>query len=388
MNRFDLETVNHFVLHKQHLTGESKINNVLQITHDIGGLHATGATIPYLSLFIRSESFTKEDLERELYIKKTLARIRYVRKTLYILPKEKIPIAFAAVAKNSEVMTKQHMEYLQLTPKKYKDLTKKILLTLENQALTTKEIKRSLGEIPNLSYILRMMCFQGLLIRGKPQAGWKSSLHTYHPFHLYYPDMDLGSISEEDAQEVVIKDYISSFGPVTEKDIIWWTGFNKGSVKKALTRLNGELEEIEIKGLDGKFIHFSSQWKDLKSLFSSQKLEICLLPYLDPYLMGYKERERCLDKDFFDYIYDRSGNATSSILFNGKIIGVWDFGQLHFKYFLFEKVSRSTVQSIQVQGLNVRRFISDDVVQIKECTQMVPLPQRTAGGFMTPLKDC
>jgi len=27
-------------------------------------------------------------------------------------------------------------------------------------------------------------------------------------------------------------------------------------------------------------------------------------------------------------------------------------------------------------------------IQVKECDNMIPLTKRTAGGFMSPLKDC
>ena len=35
---------------------------------------------------------------------------------------------------------------------------------------------------------------------------------------------------------------------------------------------------------------------------------------LDPYLMGYKDRERYLDPRFKDFVFDRSGNVTNTIV--------------------------------------------------------------------------
>lgn len=49
-----------------------------------------------------------------------------------------------------------------------------------------------------------------------------------------------------------------------------------------------------------------------------------LLPVQDPYLMGYKVRARYLDERWRDFVFDRSGNATSSIRVDGRVAGVWD----------------------------------------------------------------
>ncbi|MFW9947921.1 MAG: hypothetical protein ACFFDX_13945, partial [Candidatus Odinarchaeota archaeon] len=84
MDEFILAKINQWVLKKQYLLNDSKINDILQITDDICGLHATGTMEPYLTLFARTPDFKKEELENELYIKKTLGRIRGIRKTLYI----------------------------------------------------------------------------------------------------------------------------------------------------------------------------------------------------------------------------------------------------------------------------------------------------------------
>lgn len=87
MEKFELNPVNYFVLQKHHLTEDSKINDILQITDDLCGLHATGSIEPYLALFERVRDFNKEDLEQELYIKKRLGKVRCMRKTLFIQTK-------------------------------------------------------------------------------------------------------------------------------------------------------------------------------------------------------------------------------------------------------------------------------------------------------------
>ena len=384
----DLDRINRFVLGKQHLTADTRTENILNITHDIGGLHATGATTPYLSLLARMKTFDRKDLEEELYRKKTLARIRYARNTFYILPKEMLPVAFAAVRSKALAATEKYLDHLQLTPAAYDNLTRKIFDLLQKKGLAIGEIKGELGPVPNLSLILRLLCFQGFLICGKPKGGWKSSLHTYHALFKYFPDINLDLYGEEDARERIISSYIEAFGPVTERDIVWWTGFSKSQVKKALIKRETELTKIEVTGLSSEYYLFTSQLERLKSRGLSRQKPVNLLPYLDPYLMAYRDRDRYLDGEFFNFVYDRSGNATATILCDGKITGVWDIDESRLKFHLFSKVTDDVRNQIHVHAEKLGRFIIGKKPAISECKKMLPLTERTAGGFMSPLKTC
>jgi len=384
---YNLKAVNRFILGKQHLSGDSKIDDLVQITRDIGGLHATSTTTPYLSLLARTNSFTKENLREELYLKKSLAKVTYVRKTVFILPENMLPIAMSAVQRNTKLLTDQHLKYLQLTQREYESTAKKILHILKNRGLPLKELKTEMGSIPNLMYIVRMMCFQGLLIRGAPRSGWKSNLHSYFPFSEYYPDLDMSILDEKVALRFVIMEYITNFGPVTETDITWWTGFPKSLVRDILKEIQDELSTVKISDLEDKYYILSSQASTLKDIRTQNFNTINILPCLDPYLMGYKNRDRYLDKKFYSNVFDRSGNATTTILYEGKVIGVWDFNAPEFKYFLFYDLESEILDNLKAQAGKIGRFISGKDIHLKKCKSMKPLAKRTGAGTASPLKD-
>ncbi len=382
-----LKAVNHYILGKQHLSDDSKTDNIVQITRDIGGLHATSAPTPYLSLLARTNSFAKENLQEELYQKKSLAKVTYVRKTMFILPENMLPIAFSAVQRNTKILTDQHLKYLQMTQKKYENTAKKILNILKNRGLTLKELKTEMGMVPNLMYIVRMMCFQGLLIRGAPKSGWRSNLHTYFPFREYFPDLDMSILDEKEALRFVITEYITNFGPVTESDITWWTGFPKGLVGELLKEIQDELSIIIIKGLKGHYFVLSSQERAMKDIQIQSFNTLNIVPCLDPYLMGYKNRNRYLDQNFYSYVFDHSGNATTTILHEGKVIGIWDFDAPLFKYFLFYDMESEIIDNLFTQAKKIGRFISGKDIRLIKKESMKPLAKRTGAGVVSPLKD-
>jgi hypothetical protein len=390
MNEITLNLVNAYTLQKQHLTEDAKIGDIIQIVRDIGGLHATGSTTPYLSLFARTNHFTRTELEEELYQKKNLAKIRFVRKTMYILPKELLGVAYAAMKSIIELASERFSEYMEINQQQYLTMSKSILNLLDQGGMSTKEIKKALDTSLNISPIVNLMCDQGLLIRGKPKSGWKSNIHIYYLFRDYFPSLNLKALDADDARALLVLQYLTSFGPVTENDIAWWTGFPKRDISKVLDSLQDTIQYIRISGIEGDYLILSPEEHALKSIKPLDTKEVSLLPGLDPYMMGYKNRERYLSPKNYEYISDRGGNATSSLLINGEVAGVWDFVQTPkplVKFFLFEECEDLLFQKISLKARSLGRFITDKDVEIQKYDSMIPLTQRTAGSQMSPLKD-
>ncbi len=391
MNRITLSQANHFVLRKQHLTDESRSEDVVQIVKDVGGLHATSSKTPYLSLFSRMRKFSREILDEELYKKRNLGKIRYIRKTVFILPKETISAAFVATRSLVEPTSEQYSKFLGISEKQYETISRRIMKILEGRGMTTKDCKKELGTALNISPIVNLMCDKGLLIRGEPQGGWKSNIHTYYLFREYFPDVDLKAIDEGEARRLVVEQYLASFGPATGNDVAWWTGFPKGQIRQIITGLQDKVSSIRIPDTEAEYLVLSSDRSSLIHMKTPKNPVINMLPGLDPYLMGYKDRERYLSSKYYNYVFDRSGNTTSTILVNGEVIGIWDFADKHeplIKLFLFEGVKESLLKDIHFAAKKIGEFIAHREVQTKECDCMIPLTQRTAGSVMSPLRDC
>lgn len=122
-----------------------------------------------------------------------------------------------------------------------------------------------------------------------------------------------------------------------------------------------------------------------------EKPVVNLLPVQDSYLMGYKRRERYLADEYYDYVFDRSGNAISVILIDGRVAGIWDTeeeGEPAVKLFLFEEAPKGIREEIQVKAGETGEFVVEGEVGVKWCESMLLLTKRTAGSMMSPLKGC
>jgi len=384
------QQANLFVLGKQHLTPGSRLEDVVRVAGDIGGLHATGATTPYLSLWARCPGFTRARLEVELYERHTLARLRSVRGTIYIYPREFLPVAFAATSASVIALSRRYMEASGVTFEQYQRVSQDVLRLLAGREMTAVAIRQALQIDAYVPTVLNLMCDQGLLLRARPDKGWRDAHHRYARFSEYLPGVDLKQYSAGEASVEIVRQYLRSFGPAGEHDMAWWTGFTRSRVRTALHELGGKVTEIELRGTERPWWLLSEEVEPLRQTRPAGAPTVNLLPGLDPYLMGYRERARWLDEARAPWVFDRAGNATNVILVDGRAAGVWDVaptGEPGVKVFLFEDPPRQVLDTIQAEARQLGRFILERDVSVRQVREMVPLPQRNAGGFMSPLRE-
>ena len=378
MNKFTLNKVNRFVLRKHHLTEDSKGDDVVQVVKDVCALHAQVPTTPYLSLFQRMEDFNQKDLERELYQEKSLVKVKCMRGTLFILPRELVAPAVAATRRQfvkNGALLKQYAYMQRIFEESKRDsspfkaseetiekFTKEILDLLQDaeEGLTVKEIKRELGTQINISYLVSSLCDRAVLARGET-GKWTTAEHKYVLWEHWLPNVRL-EMEEEKARAILIQSYLAAFGPVTENDISWWTGFSKTLVRKTLREMESEVEKIEIQGLDNTFILLKSDIAGLGRI-SGTESSVHLLPRFDAYVAGYKNRQRLIAQEHQEKVFWKTrGQIAASILANGRIVGTWDHkkkgGRLTTTFALFEQVSDGTVEKIHTEAEKSGEFIA------------------------------
>lgn len=388
MKSLALLRVNRYVLRKQHLLEGSRIDDILQIAGDICGLHATGVKEPYLALLARSRSFQFEQLSRELNLTRKLIKMRCMRGTLYLLTHEVAQTAFAATQALVQDLSERFAEFRGASMQSYHTTVQRVLELMDDRELTLAEIKTALGDPPALSAMLNLMCDQALLARIQ-HGRWQSKSYRYAAFGAYYPELDLKKYDEATALQLLILRYLQSFGPANLDDIAWWIGVLKSKTKEALNAVRDQLREIEIEGLPGAFFLPRAELQSLLDMRHVGEPSVNILPILDPYLMGYRHRQRYLDPSRYDYIFDRTGNATSTILVEGRVTGIWDYGDSSsgLKYYLFEDLEEGILAQVRLKLRQAGLFLTGKETEIKSVGSMTPLKGRTAGGFISPLKS-
>jgi hypothetical protein len=276
-----------------------------------------------------------------------------------------------------------------ISERRYAALSAKIAEVLAGRSMTAASIRSALGVRKEISSVLYRMCDEGILLRDQGEQGWKDRSVYYRLFREVLPEVELGSIGETEAMAAVVEQYLRCFGPASEGDIVWWTGFAKSEVQRAVGVLAHRVIRVPL-AEDGRPALLLQD--DLESLERTQLPErplVSLLPLLDGYLMGFRERARYLRPEHRDFVFDRGGNVTSTVLLNGNIVGVWDWEEEPrpvVKVHYLVRVNRESRALVEEEARKVGRFLCGQDVDFILCGTMSPLVARTAGGFQSPLK--
>lgn len=102
--------------------------------------------------------------------------------------------------------------------------------------------------------------------------------------------------------------------------------------------------------------------------------------------MGCRDRARLMDADHEALVYDRGGNATSVVLQDGRITGVWDLTESPTRsgrVMLFDPASAVKRRVLDVVA-ETGAFWFGHSIPVREYVQMVPFGQRT-GVMCKPL---
>ncbi len=104
------------------------------------------------------------------------------------------------------------------------------------------------------------------------------------------------------------------FGPGSETDLAWWTGWDRKSVRVALA----DLSAVEVSLGDGVGYLLPD---DLEPVEAPPPW-VAFLPGLDPTTMGWKSRDWYLG-EHAPRLFDRNGNAGPTVWWDGRVIGGW-----------------------------------------------------------------
>jgi len=356
----ELSQVHRLLLRKQHLSPPSAKASAKDLVGEVGGLHAAGAATTYLSLWSRRRSFTKEELQTALYDDRSVAKVLCMRNTLFILPKELLPVAYQATKQRRDALIDRYLRHYGMTRSRYGQCCDTVRELLGSGAKTAAEIKRELSD-PDTNLVVDLMPNDWRLVRGYPRGTWRSSLHEYSTFEVWYPNVDLGSLTPQQAHVELVRHYLSRLGPATADDIAWWAGLAKSEVRTALGSTGADLQQVEIKNLGSGYLLLS---RDLDTLGSDppEERESLFLPSLDPYIMGYKDRTRFLDPGSSNKVFDRAGNALPTVWQGGRVIGVWveNSKRSALQVLLFDEAGSRLTRQLEEQARSLSLFLEHD----------------------------
>lgn len=321
---------------RHHVAPGTRVPTVLQATRGVVCLHASDPATVHVSARARMVDGTIEAVDRALYQDRELIRMLAMRRTLFVVPVDEAATIHAAaslaVARNERRRTEQLVASLGVrdVDRWVRRAEKDALASLEARGeATAREVaqdvpalrertlvnvgKRYQAHLGMAGRILLQLAVDGRIVRGRPRGTWISSQYRWSTI-----DRWLGGpfepIPVDQARATLVRRWLERFGPGTEADLRWWTGWTAAAVRKALA----DIHAVAV-GLDGVEGYVAAD-----DLDASPQPDpwVALLPSLDPTTMGWQGREWYLGPHRL-VLFDTNGNAGPTIWVDGRIVGGW-----------------------------------------------------------------
>lgn len=310
----------------------------VEVARAVLALHATDPATVYLSVLARAHDLTVEDVASAMYDDRSMVRMLAMRRTLFVFPSETVPVAHHAASVDVAAATirrtlLKQLRTLPTDPELPEDLEGWLsdveagveraaaeLGSASGAQLSAAEPRLRTAFLPTTdkaydvrrtvtTQLLTLMGAEGRLVRGRPMGSWTSRQHTWQPATAVWPD-GIPQLDREQARAQLVEQYLRRFGPATEADVAWWTGWPLGVTRNALAALDAD----EVDGL--------RVMADDTDQVGVPAPVATLLPALDPTPMGWKQREWFLPEDPTG-LYDRMGNVGPTVWWAGEVVGAW-----------------------------------------------------------------
>jgi hypothetical protein len=384
MIRVTLVEVNQFILQKNYLAVK-KASNIAGLINNLIGLPGKPLTTPFLSARARLANFTPNQLLSELYQNRSLIKSALMRNSAYIVNTEQYLVWHAATTRQRN---KDFNAEFRLWGIESNDDVERwgqaILDVLDDEPLTAETITQRLpqdmvkqlsqtsrgGRVTttgNVALALRWLAAKGMLGVSRNSSDWRVEEPIYARLTHWHPGLDLSKAPDEaEAQKLLARDYLAAFGPATEADLSFWTGFSKRETARAVAALSGETILTMVEGIPGMLLTLKSQTDALKAVTIPPGPVVNVLPADDPFTTAHRaSRARYYnDQTLQRRIFSSSGPAKPAILINGQIVGVWDWqmenDQDIITWQLLTELHPPLIPQIQTEVERVAHFIGSD----------------------------
>ncbi|MFG2309619.1 winged helix DNA-binding domain-containing protein [Streptomyces sp. NPDC048566] len=364
-----------------------------EVADSLVALHGTDPATVYLAVGARLAECgaTVAETERALYEDRTLVRMHGMRHTVFVFPSPLAAVVHASTG--LDIAAKARAALVKdMAAGSDGRLTGDWLARVEESALaalarrgeaTVDELTRdeprlrerftyAAGksyEAPHTvsSRLMRVLGVEGRVVRGRPLGSWTSSRFRWAvaPPHPAMPP--------DEARSDLLGRWLTACGPATEADLVWWTGWRVGDVRRALSAVDA----VAVL-LDGGVTGYVAAGDE--EPVAAPEPWAALLPGLDPTPMSRRERDWYLDPSLRGALFDRSGNIGPTVWWDGRVIGGWaqrPDGEIVWRLMDTEGVGREARDAVAAQAERLGEWVGATRVTPRFRT---PLERELAAG--------
>lgn len=297
----------------------NKFNDVFSCVEGLHGIQAQYDIYSYISLLNRVNGFNLNDLLKTNVFKSWGQRV-----TLHINTKTNMDIN-RNIYSGEQNWIKKYFNTIKVN---IDDVFLDIINGTYDETITKESIQNNIKcTNPDIlflwSAIIAQASIDGILYE-------KINLNNKKHFAFYRRNFISDNISKENfdsSLNLLIIKYIKTYGPVSVKDFMHWSGLGGKKIVNAFYEVADTTKKINIDGVHYYYIN----GLDARIAFP----DIILLGKFDPLLLAYSDKSWIIDHEKEKYIWKKAGQVEGVIMLDGDVVGTWKCRKFKDKLFFF-----------------------------------------------------
>lgn len=311
-------------------------------------------------------------MDRVLYEDRSAIRMLAMRRTMFVVAIEDVPMvhsaASLAVARTERKRNEQFVALLGVedAAEWLTAAREATIVALERLGeATTQELALEVPALPERvrvnigkpyeaevsmsSRVLLALAVEGRIVRSRRRGSWISGQYRWTSAERWFRG-PIDPVPVDAAQAELVRRWLGRFGPGTETDLRWWTGFTAREIRAALATVGAVT--VDLDGGAGFCLPHDLEPTPLPEPW------VALTPGLDPTLMGWKERDWYLG-EHKAALFGSTGNGGPAVWADGRIVGGWAVrpgGEVVWK--LLEDVGREKASGVEAEAARLTEFLS------------------------------
>jgi winged helix DNA-binding protein len=309
----------------------------------IGGIQAQYAPSMYIGLWSRLEGFEREQLTRALG-RKTVVQGTLMRTTIHLVSRADYwPFTVAVRETRNAHWLRAHKG--RIDPRKLAASAKRLRPELAKGPMRQAEIDELLGSDPAARNGVGVLLD---LVRVPPSGTWERRRADIYA--LAEDWVGPAKVDRDEAVDILVRRYLSGFGPAPKKDIADWAGLPPKEIAPALERL--ELRTFR-----------DENGKELLDLPRAPLPDpetpapVRFLPTWDATLLVHARRTQVLPERHRSRVFHvKVPQSVSTFLVDGQVAGTWKYDKGTVKLSPFHQLDRATRRELDAEAERLAAF--------------------------------
>jgi hypothetical protein len=375
-------------MHRQFLDHPFPSKNISDLIRSIGWIYSPGCSTPYLSLWARNTSLKAGDLDKLVFDDHKLIQLETLRGCTMLVPRDQARVALRIRTRTFTELSKQARQQMPLSDSDMEKLKTAIVNVLSSAPRTAEQLQarmpgnlvkefgpdlKRIGLTSSLSLAINLLREEGKVLKHQSNRRLDSTEYAFGLTSSLLPEADPFNLRMEEACAQLAAQYFRAEAPARVKDFAWWAGINVTDAMKGASEIKPALVPIAVEDTKDEFLISESDLDALLS-FKQPDAAISFIPYRDTYLKGQREIVTRFvpaehgDKPFSRWKGKLINDPLATIIFNGRVVGVWEWneGAEEVDLLLFDSsIPKSVDKTIHKRAAELANFIRANLGEVR-----------------------